>query len=87
MRLHHNVTGINSRKLPAFPAPPVYPTHSLQKDCRREKFTVLMYSPGDVVINDVHAHFLQLFAEVPGDDPAYSQYLAFVCLRRLGMRK
>ncbi len=26
-----------------------------------------MYSPGDVVINDVHAHFLQLFAEVPGE--------------------
>lgn len=46
-----------------------------------------MYSPGDVVINDVHAHFLQLFAEVPGEMTAYSQYLAFVCLRRLGMRK
>ncbi|EFO2477059.1 hypothetical protein DRD00_24200 [Escherichia coli] len=35
MRLHSNVTGINPRKLPAFPAPLVYPTHSLRKDCRR----------------------------------------------------
>lgn len=26
-----------------------------------------MYSPGDVVINDIHAHFLQFVAEVPGE--------------------
>lgn len=40
-----------------------------------------MYSPGDVVINNVHAHFLQLFAEVPGEMTRHIAYLwrLFVC--------
>lgn len=40
-----------------------------------------MYSPGDVVINDVHAHFLQFFAEVPGEMTRHIAYLwrLFVC--------
>ena len=34
-----------------------------------------MYSPGDVVINDVHAHLVQFFAEVPGERPRDIAYL------------
>lgn len=63
--LHSNVTGINPRKRQHFLRRQFTQRIRCDRTVAGEKFTVLMYSPGDVVINDVHAHFLQFFAEVP----------------------
>ncbi len=78
--LHSNVTGINPRKLPAFPAPQFTQRIRCERTVAGENFTVLCTRPVMSSLIMFMPIFFSSRRSTRWDDPAYSLSLAFVCL-------